>query len=158
MKNYFEIGLDILLILIGGGLIVWQSLEIERALASRRWPRVAGKMRQFRREERDLYGDGLLYQPQVLCRYQVGGTEFLCSRLRFGLRGLWWPRLLFVLLRFKRLSQQHRVVESQVPVAYNPEKPEESVLEPGLSAGLLAGLLVGACLFAIGVLELRKGL
>jgi hypothetical protein len=157
MKNDFDLGINILLILIGGGLIVWQSLEIERALASRRWPRVAGKMRRFRREERDLYGDGLFYQHQVLCRYQVGGTEFLCSRLRFGLRGLWWPRLLFVLARFKRMSQQH-VVESQVPVAYNPEKPEESVLEPGLSAGLLAGLLVGACFFAIGVLELRKAL
>jgi hypothetical protein len=153
MGNYFEIGIGTLFILTGGGLILWESLEVERALASRRWPRVAGKMLRFKREVQYGY-EGPVYQDQVLCRYQVGDAELLCSRLRFGLR-LWWPMpILFARARFKRISQRY-VDGSQVPVAYNPEKPEESVLETGLAAGMVSELLFGAAIFAFGILLLR---
>jgi hypothetical protein len=156
MNSHLAIGLGALLILSGGGIIVWESLEIERALASRRWPRVAGKILRFHREVK--FGDDWdAYQDQVLCRYQVGDAELFCSRLHFGLR-TWWPMpTLFGRARFKRIARRYAVT-SQVPVAYNPEKPEESVLETGLTAMMIYQLLFGAVVFALGILLLRQQL
>ena len=156
MNGYFELGMGILFLLIGGGLILWESLEVERALASRRWPRVPGKM--IRLELEKVEGnEGTSYRYQVLCRYQVGDAELLCSRLRFGLKLSWLIPLIFARARLKRIAKRH-VVAGQVAVAYNPEKPEESVLETGLDAGMIFELLFGAAFFVFGILLVRQQL
>ena len=135
--------------LMGGGLIVWQALALERAAASRKWPRAPGKvLRVFvDRKEGD---EGPMYLVKVLCRYGVGDTEYTCDRLRFGI-DLWSS---LSIARLSRALKKYAAGDS-VEVAYNPKKPEESVLEPGFAPTLLSGLAFGLVFFIAGILILN---
>jgi hypothetical protein len=139
------------LTLCGGGLILWQALAVERAIESRKWPRAPGKVtRAFvdRRED----GEGPLYLVKVLCRYRIGDSEYICSRLRFGLP--LWSSIPWTY--FSRALKKYTAGDD-VEVAYNPKKPEESILEPGLTLTLLSGFAFGFFFFAFGILVLRQG-
>lgn len=138
--------------LLGGGLIVWQVLAMERAAESRKWPRAPGRILQsFVDKKND--SDGATYLVKVVCQYKVGDFEYVCSRLRFGL-SLWNSRSFAYWSRALRKY----TVGSDVEVSYNPRKPEESVLEPGFALTMLTGLAFGLAFFAIGILTLREGL
>jgi hypothetical protein len=138
-----------LLTLAGGGMIVWQALATERAAASRRWPRAPGVVSRafLDRSESD---EGPAYLLKVTCRYRVGDSEYNCDRLRFGI-ALWSHRSKS---SFSRALKKY-VVGKSVEVAYNPEKPEESVLEPGFALSLLPGFGFGILVFFMGILMLR---
>jgi hypothetical protein len=139
-------------ILLGGVSIVWQALAIERAAESRRWPRAPGKvLRSFvdRREDGD--GDGPVYLVKVICRYKVGDSEYTCDRLRFGL-ALWTS---VPMTYFSRALRKYRVGDN-VEVFYNPQNPEESVLEAGFAPAMLSGLGFGLAFFVMGILFLRQ--
>ena len=138
------------LTLAGGGLIVWQALATERAAASRRWPRAPGVvLRAFL--DRSEGDEGPAYLLKVICRYRVGDSEYTCDRLRFGI-ALWSSR---PKSRFSRALKKYTVGDS-VEVAYNPEKPEESVLEPGFALALLSGFGFGILVLVMGILMLRQ--
>jgi hypothetical protein len=51
----------------------------------------------------------------------------------------------------------YRVGDS-VEVFYNPQNPEESVLEAGFAPAMLSGLGFGLALFVMGILFLRQGI
>jgi ribosomal protein L21E len=137
--------------LSGGGLILWQALAVERAVESRKWPRAPGKvMRSFvdRREN----SEGPIYLVKVICRYKIGDTEHICSRLRFGL-----PIWSYIRWTYFSRALRKYTAGDDVEVFYNPKKPEDSVLEPGLSLTLLSGFAFGFLFFALGILALRQG-
>jgi Protein of unknown function (DUF3592) len=139
-----------LFILSGGGLIVWQALAMERAAASRRWPRASGKvLRVFVAEKEG--GEGPVYLVKVLCQYRVGDSEYTCDRLRFGI-ALWNDRWI---ARLSRTLKKYTAGD-KVEIAYDPEKPEESVLEPGFAPTLLSGFGLGFVVFIAGILVLRQ--
>jgi hypothetical protein len=142
-----------LVILLGGGLIVWQALAMERSAASRRWPRAPGKvLRVFLDKSVDHESlHGYKYLVKVICQYKVGDSEYTCDRLHFGME-LWNDR---------RIARRSRVLKKyaqgdRVEIAYNPQKPEESILEPGFTPALLTGLVFGLFVFIMGILFLRS--
>ena len=136
-------------ILTGGGLIVWQALAMERAAASRKWPRAPGKvLRVFVDRQED--NEGPTYRVKVLCRYRVGDSEYTCDRLRFGIA--FWSSL--PIARISRALTKYTAGDS-VEVAYNPEKPEESVLEPGFALTQLSGFACGLLVFILGIFALN---
>lgn len=145
--------MGVLFTLVGGGLIVWQALAMERAAASRRWPRASGKVLRVsmdEREDTETLG-GHLYLVKVICQYRVGDSEYTCDRLRFGIAS-WDQRWVARLSRaLKKYSAGDRV-----EIAFNPQKPEESVLEPGFAPTLLTGFLFSFAFFAAGLLLLRQ--
>jgi hypothetical protein len=135
---------------IGGGLIVWQALAMERAAASRKWPRAPGKvLRAFVDKEED--NEGPAYRVKVVCRYRVGDSEHTCERLRFGI-SLWTS---IPMTYFSRALRKYTPGDS-VEVAYNPQKPEESVLEPGFAPTMLSGFAFGLLFFIMGIIALRQ--
>lgn len=137
-----------LLTLTGAGLILWQALSMQRAAASRQWPRAHGEvLRSFVDEQEDSDAP---YLVKVICRYRVDGTEYTCNRLRFGL-ALWSS---IPMTWFSRALKKYHVGDS-VEVAYNPKRPEESVLEPGFAVTMLSGLGFGFLFLVLGILTLR---
>lgn len=136
--------------LIGMGLILWQALAMERAAASRRWPRAPGEvLRSFVDKEED--DEESFYLVKVICRYRVGDAELTCSRLRFGMP-LWSS---VPMTWFSRALRKYRRGD-RVEVAYNPKRLEDSVLEPGFAPTMLSGLGFGLVFFIVGIWILRS--
>ncbi len=139
-----------LCILLGGGLIIWQILAMERAAASRRWPRAPGEvLRSFVDRQED--SEGPMYLVKVICRYRVGDSEYTCNRLRFGL-ALWSN---IPMSYFSRALRKYKGGDS-VEVSYNPRKPEDSVLEPGFAPTMLSGLGFGLAFLLLGIFIFRQ--
>ena len=68
-----------------------------------------------------------MYRSVVSYSYRVGGRPLVGNRVRFGDDALLsWPG------PAARLVERYRF-GSAVPVFYNPDSPEESLLEPGLT-------------------------
>ncbi len=134
-----------LFILLGGGLTVWQCLAIASAVESRKWPRAPGKiLRSFL--DRSQGSEGLVYLRRVTCQYRIGDSEYICSRIRFGI-SLWHSSQPGYSLR----SSKQYWVGSDVEVFFNPEDPQDSVLEPGLALSLLEGLAFSLMVFGTGI-------
>ena len=119
-----------------------------KAKASETWPTAAGKMVACQvvvEESEDREGGATTwYNPVVNYSYSVAGRELQGSRLRFG---------------NVRSSSQKKAEAAlaaypaggTISVRYNPEKPEECVLEsrkPGPTYLLMAA--IGIFIFALG--------
>jgi hypothetical protein len=106
------------------GLIgaVWWNVARRKAQAQS-WPTVEGRITQSGIQQRtDANGD-LEYLPQVRYDYTVNGAVLQGQRIRFGLMGLDHKRAVALCDLY--------LVGSATTVHYNPEKPQDSVLELG---------------------------
>jgi hypothetical protein len=139
-------------IAVAGGVasLVWSAWVAYLAVMSRRWPQVeATIVVSDLQRSRDSDG-GYFYRPEVSYRYSVDGKEFVGSRTRFGLTvATSWSAPAV------RVVQQYKV-NSLVAVHYDPDEPEESVLENGIHAMVFAGFALGAALLIVGVFWLRS--
>jgi hypothetical protein len=144
----------ILVGLLWVGAFAWVHLRaVAKAKAAETWPTVAGRVVSCRvdvEESNDNDGNSTTwYNPVVTYGYAVGGRELQGSRLRFG--------------NYRSASRKKAeaalapYAEGTAPVVrYNPDKPEECVLEtkkPGpvyllmAAAGLIfvvVGFLIAA--------------
>lgn len=135
-------------ILIGAGafMFLWGGSQRTQAAVSADWPTAPGTVLESEVEvipgTPDLPTDS--YQPLIRYSYVVDGQEYLGSRVSFGLHD----------------SRDREEVESTVAeypvggtidVAYDPEKPSESVLEPGDAGNNLRFQLMGAGLLLVGL-------
>lgn len=117
----------------------------EKQAASPHWPTAAGtivdsRVHTFRNKGRDYH------TARVGYTYQAGGKEHRSQRITWG--GNPYSRqpdeAQATLARYP--------VGATVPVHYNPQKPEESVLEPKAKGGLRALTSVTAAFTGIGAL------
>ena len=125
------------------GLAVRNAL---RGYASRGWPHVPGWIiRSFVRVDTDSEG-GVSYTPQVEYEYNVAGTPYRGTELRYGQTG------------YSTREGAERAIGActpgaSVPVFFNPRRPATAVLVPTRSrrnvliAG--AGLVFLACALAL---------
>ncbi|MEP3479596.1 MAG: DUF3592 domain-containing protein [Fuerstiella sp.] len=120
--------LGIVFFLIGGGLILWIGLPtLNAAKASKAWPTVDGiviesKVRTKKSNDRK---DGPTYQAVVLYDYQVEGQEYSSDRIWFGGE-----------ISTSNRSQMRNIVKEYkegeaTTVYFDPQNPEEAVLQPG---------------------------
>jgi hypothetical protein len=134
----------------GFALLVWSAWVAYLAVMSRRWPQVEGTIVvSDLQRSRDTEG-GYSYRPEVSYRYAVDGKEFVSSRTRFGL----WLATSWSAPAVRVI--QHYKVGSRVPVHYDTNDPEESVLETGINATVFAGVALAAAFLAFGVFWLRS--
>jgi hypothetical protein len=134
---------------LGGGTFLWSAWNAFLALKSRRWPQVEGTI-LVSDLERSRDSDGYMYRPEISYRYTVADEDFIGSRARFGdaLSLSWSGPAVRIVQRYK--------VNSRVRVRYDPDNPQESVLEPGMNGMVIFGGVVGALCLAIGILSLRS--
>ncbi len=130
--------LGVLLLLYGGKLLV-------DSWATRNWPTTEGKVLEAKVAEVPGSEGGWMYRPQVRYAYTVGGRELNSERLFIADSGtLGWP------------GPSRRMVARYAPgtrcqVAYDPAKPHNAVLEPGVHWPVYTLIVTGIAFAALGL-------
>lgn len=151
--------LAIAIVILGIGWIAgfaWAHVRaVGKAKAAETWPTVAGRVVSCRidvEESRDSDGNSSTwYNPVVVYGYSIAGRELEGTRLRFG--------------NYRSASRKkaEAAIAPYAPgtaplVRYNPQKPEECVLEtkkPGPIYLVMA--FVGLIFLAIGIIVAARG-
>ena len=146
------------ILLLGGATLIlawWNSRQ--RAKGARAWPTTQGMILKSDLITHVIWINGIrttTYKPVVEYRYTVMGRPFTGTRVAFGSYS-------YDIKKGEGFVEKF-AVGTQVTVYYNPEKLEESVLEPayaGSAAFLTAGILfILFGLFLLAVPDLFPGL
>jgi hypothetical protein len=155
MDSFGYFGIFVALIGLAGALWAGRAHVRASALvrAARHWREAPGKVVASQVQRRDLGASTTqtaYYVPQVSYAYVVGGREHQGSRLRFGMpsartRG----GAAAMLARYP--------AGAEIKVRYDPDAPDQSVLEPGKAGGnlLFMTIFCGAiCLFGGAIVVL----
>ena len=140
------------LLFVGGGvfMIYLGRQSQKKADASQNWPSVNGTIQDVKAAKNYHTGadDDInveTYSPKLRYSYSVGGTEYSSDKIAFGY-GKTFNSELAALASIQKYSQG-----SMVTVYYNPENPNEAVLERknerqiwGLVGGILL-IVLGLC-------------
>lgn len=136
-------GLGLLLFGTSGALLLGWSVSILRqARATRHWPQAPGEIVVVRRVTQWVSsenGRDAIHRVRVIYRYEVAGRHFQGRRIRVGP-----PALAAVGATLRRYRKGQAC-----QVAYDPQRPQVAVLEPGVQA--LHWLLPAVGLLFIGL-------
>ena len=140
--------------IIWGGAFVWAHVRaVNKAKAAETWPTVAGRVISARvdvEESEDNDGNSTTwYNPVVVYGYSVGERELQGTRLRFG-------NVRSSSAKKAEAALAPYAVGSAPIVRYNPDKPEECVLETKKPGPLyLVMAFFGLIFLAIGILAAK---
>lgn len=127
-----------------GSVALWQA---RRGSTSAGWPRVIGNVISSEAPMSPATDDGPASSAYVRYRYEVGGREYRGDRLRFG-----------SMFGSSDLGAQSDVLDYRpgrtVQVAYNPDDPSDSVLEPGAPAVLWIATIVAYSMLLYAVIRM----
>ena len=132
-----------ILIYFLGSIALAMIVTLQRALTSRKWPTVEGKVVA----PGELKGpDGTPYRFEY--EYIVNGQRFVSGMVA-----------LFASKDMERKAIQQHQVGSQVLVYYNPAEPKRSILVPGASVRLWTLLcsIIIFCVAGAGILFWKYG-
>lgn len=137
LSSIFSMGI---FLLIGVGLTFWGWTILQNARASASWPTADGKVTKSEvTRSTDAEGSDS-YSPEVTYTYSVNNTGFSNDTIKFG-ENSYGSRN-----KANGIAAGYPIGKS-VTVYYDPEKPERSVLEPGVSAG--SYIVIGIGVFFI---------
>jgi len=147
---------------LGVGMLLWARSTRKKAQASQAWPIAAGAVvsSEVKVERNTNSMDGEMqetvsYRPAVSYRYAVGGVEHTGSRITFGPAS-------YTKGSAETMAGKYPAGAS-LSIFYNPQKPEEGVLETKasgstlLTIGGIVFLLVGVSLSCLTVILLLGG-
>jgi len=123
--------------IVGAGVAFWGLRGLWRGLQSMRWPRIQGVVKRV-----SINMDNIV---DVSYEYTVDGRRFLSDRVRFG-----GPRD-FASARGATAYADRYQIGGKILVRYDPQSPDQSVLEPGLAFGPLVACIVGVPMLLVGV-------
>ncbi len=136
---------------IGGGIVYLGYLSYVKSQASKSWPTTQGSVvssevtahrsRSKKGHHRTTYGANVRYE------YTVNGVQYSSDKISFGE------------YRTHSRGPAQATVDryppgAEVVVYYNPDQPEEAVLEPGKMGGIMILFIVGGMFGVVGVLGL----
>ncbi len=126
------------------------SKVLDNAKQSIAWPTTQGvivnsEVVRERNRNSSSSGSSVTYTADVMFEFQLDGQTYSSNNVSFGQYSS------------SSASDARKIVRaypanSRVTVYYNPDNPDESVLEPGVSAGSYMILGMGILFSAIGVL------
>jgi hypothetical protein len=132
-----------------GALFLFLTLRArQKAKTSQGWPVAQGKVLAVDIQEHSSYDEddhstSATYEPVVQYQYSAGGREYTNKRIAFGANS------------FDRSTAQKKAGQyaagMAVSVHYNPNKPEESVLETS-AGGSTVFMVVGIVFAVIGLM------
>jgi hypothetical protein len=134
----------VIAIALGGGILLWSARNALLAITSHRWPQVEGTI-LVSDLQRSRDSDGYMYRAEISYRYTVADEEFVGSGARFGdsFSLSWSAPAVRIVQRYK--------VNSPVRVRYDPNNPQQSVLEPGMTGMVIIAAAAGAFVLAFGI-------
>lgn len=138
---------------LGLGVSYYGYRLIRKARASAQWPAVQGKIESStvdveREREEDSDGDihyERKYIPNIVYQYQVDGMDFMGDQISFGSTSSssqGWA--------YKMRDQYPEGAE--VAVYYDPENPQEAVLQPGAKGATYIVMVIGVVFVLTGIL------
>ena len=141
----------------GIGLAAWGFMNLSTAMESKSWPTADGKIVSSKVVKKtESYTDSnrrrktrTLYEAQVRYDYKVGGRSLIGGRITMADSSSSSES------RAKKISKRYPP-GSACTVYYNPDKPEQAVLEAGITFGTLMlpgiGVLFALCGLAIPIM------
>ncbi len=139
------VGLGI--VILGLGFLNFGVGQLTKGKESTNWPTVSGNVTKCDLEERTITEKSgtekrtTTYEiVNISYGYSVEGTSYTSNRVSFGGQKRGTARL---------LADRYSLGKA-VKVFYDPDDPEESVLEPGLSGGSYFFLIFSIAIIAIG--------
>ena len=140
--NYLLIGV----LAIAGVIALLSGLvTLASSLRSRRWPHVAGVVtRSTAVSVRRKQNRSPMWAPEVHYQYTVNNTKMTGTLIRFGMEGLQAGR------EFAATYIELYPVGKAVQVFYDPNRAENSVLEPGVSMKCIWPIAIGVALLTLG--------
>jgi hypothetical protein len=147
-------GFGVVLGLVGVGLLGAGLWTIGRAVASRWWPTVPGVVVSSGVEVHDGRNDVdevpvTTYHPALRYAYEAGGRRYVGERITSGDFGS-------TDLEARRAVAERYPVAAAVTVHYDPDAPEDAVLEPGPVAFNLLMPCLGLVFLAGSVFIVRQ--
>ena len=140
---------------IGLFMLVRGLLDFRIIRLSQNWPTVEGQIVQATIEvTRSSDDDGTTstrYAPLVIYTYSLVGQQYTSDKVTFGAKWRYGSRS-------KAESKSNYQTGQRINVYYNPEKPEQAVLEPGAMRGAWGSLILGIVFFIFGGVILYNNL
>ncbi|MBN8712260.1 MAG: hypothetical protein BGO12_18025 [Verrucomicrobia bacterium 61-8] len=127
--------------LIGATIAGFGVRTVLQARESATWPSAQGIILSSTVKTQSD-SDGTTYKPEVTYTYTVDGTEYRGDLIAYGMKGS------SASYGFAQHYDKKYPEGSTIPVAYDPAKPQTSVLEPGVSKRAFITVAFGA-IFAI---------
>lgn len=134
----------VLFVVAGVAATLWGLTIIVKGRRTLRWPSTEGAI-----EESRLVSDTDDLFPHILFSYRVGVQTY---RRELGFPGGTSPTPEFAASYVKKFP-----VGARVRVFYNPERPDQATLEPGLAQGDWMILTLGILATLLGILLLVFG-
>lgn len=133
------------IILIGVIILSFAFIHLRRGVSRKSWTRIEGEIIQSEVQSRDA-GDGdRIYDPIVAYRYKVNLAEYTSSVITESA-----PLSVGTQRYAKKLVEKYQV-NTKVDVYYNPDKPEEAVLDPRTSvSGMILIATLGTAVLLCG--------
>lgn len=141
----------LILFIIGFKMLVISSYSIANSFMAREWTMTKGRIIHSDVYTSESAGEASSYRPNIVFEYSVFGEKFICDRLFYGVDIMSSLNL----GNSKKLIKKYPV-NKEVTVYYNPDKPKQSVVEPGLHFGLCILFFVAVCMVIIGGIYLAQ--
>jgi hypothetical protein len=128
-------GMGIFLV-VGAGLTYWGWTILQNARASASWPTADGIVTRSGVSHSTDSDGGDSYSPEITYTYSVNNIDQENNTIKFGENSYSSRR------KAEGIAANYPVGKN-VTVYYDPEQPDKSVLEPGVSAGSYIVLGIG---------------
>lgn len=135
MVVYFVSVVFLPFILVGLWVIFAALVEARRGFQTRFWPRTIGKITRSETKKEGT-GECETISPDIEYCYTLHGSTFHGKIIRRGLPSPMW-------MEFAEYFTSRYAVGQEVTLAYDPNDPKTSVLEPGLYKHAFAPIAKG---------------
>jgi hypothetical protein len=140
--------IGLILFVFGLVFFIISTFSVINSLRAKQWIMTIGKIIHSEvYVSKDAEDFVKTYRPNVVFEYSVFGEKFVCDRLYFGVKMMSSGNL----TNSKKLVEKYSV-NKEVAVYYNPDKPKQSVVEPGFHYVLVSRFVVSIGLITIGTL------
>lgn len=161
MPNRIKLSSDqtrVVALIAGLVLIVFTGYSAYKSTAAQSWPRTSGTITESRTSRymtSSSYSRRTRYKrrPKLRYKYHVGGKKYENGRITFTTLNLLNLQFGDVKTGFYKTLEQYPKGKSIV-VYYNPENPQDAVVEPKLTMSFYGLLLIAGGLTAFGAIGL----
>ena len=138
---------SLLMVIMGGVLLGMGFFARKKAKATESWPVAPGLILSSEVRERSRYDSGshssrTTYEPVVSYQYTIMGQVYTADRVSSGQKNTRRKNCYEIVAKYP--------AGAQVSVRYDPEKPQDAVLET-IARGSTGNLILGAVLLALAV-------
>jgi len=130
----------------GLALLSYALWTIGKDWRGSRWPAVEGQVRSIRRKS----GYRGIRHLKLTYEYELGGKRYVGNRYSFG-----WPAGLVGDTDLDAFVRTHPE-GSGIKLFYNPKKPQQALVAPGLSFGHCVQLLLSLAFLVMGLVVLHR--